>query len=74
MKELIIKYLGGSPSKTAKILFSLGALLAIVIAVSNEIWNVLSISIGVIMLIVFISAIYVSIFPPSIEKFNEITK
>lgn len=74
MKRLIIKYLGGSPTKTAKILFVFGILLAIIIAFSKDVWNIYSVSVSLCMGIIFISAIYVSIFPPSIEKFNEITK
>lgn len=74
MKRLIIKYLGGNPIKTAKILFSLGIVLGFIISCNDDVWNVFSVSIGACMLFVFVSAIYVSIFPPSIEKFNEITK
>jgi hypothetical protein len=71
MRKLIISILWGSAWNTARFIFPLGILLALVVALSSVIWSTLSIILVGLIILVMISSIYLSLFPAKRDELSE---
>lgn len=63
--------LWGSAWNTARFIFPLGILLALVIALSPVVWNVLSIILLGLTILIMSCSIYLSMFPAKREELSE---
>jgi len=71
MRKLLIKLFYGDTIKTARIILPLSILLGIGIAISDPVWNTFTISITLAIILVALSSLSLSFFPPSREELND---